>query len=427
MSVKRLAIIVCVVFLVIVALAVCVSARFSLSNITSDPYVFISAFFNQWSLALSAAGTIILAVSVFTFIYENRRGEEREKQQVIHALHNEIHWNLRPIITLRFDISEYSKRVKESDLIPTETEGLYRHIETRVFDNMRSQGQLHLLEEVRMDVVYCYSLIDIYNWDRRFKFEHLKILTELHERLDKTIRELESKFKFLPKYVNYRDPEGINEESKHEPSYPNESNDVVKNDLNNNGELTQFKPLPWGTLFFSFWVTLRVVDSPAPFMEVIAWFFLALSGILLLSVLAQPSFPFLQKLLTRNIPRVSKIINGQNIKNFFIPLVFFTTLIGFPTNIILSWSKLSVTDVSISVVGLVFWMIAYLLVLVGISSRRGRVGQILSGIISAIIVWRALDTFKSNPLAGWILVGIAVISIVIVILRPKSWNLWQMV
>lgn len=212
MNIKRVAFIVGSVFLAIVALAVCVSARFSLSNITSDPYTFISSFFNQWSLALSATGTIILAISVFAFIYENRRREEREEQQVIHALHNEIHWNLRPIITLRYDISEWSKRVKESNLISTETEGLYKRIETRVFDDMRSRGQLHWLEELRMDVVFCYSLIDTYNLDIQFKPEHLELLTKLHERLDKTIRALEAKFKFLPRYVRYEDSESADEQ-----------------------------------------------------------------------------------------------------------------------------------------------------------------------------------------------------------------------
>ena len=135
MNIKRVVIIACSVFLVIVALAVCVSARFSLSNITSDPYAFILNFFDQWSLALSAAGTIILAISVFAFSYENRRREKREKQQVIHALHNEIHWNLRPIITLRFNISAWSKRSSSIfiETIATEPEGLYKPIETSLF------------------------------------------------------------------------------------------------------------------------------------------------------------------------------------------------------------------------------------------------------------------------------------------------------
>lgn len=272
MDIKRVAFIVGGVFLAIVALAVCVSARFSLSNITSDPYTFIASFFNQWSLALSAAGTIILAISVFAFLYENRRREEQEKQQAIHALHDEIHWNLRPIITLRFDISDWQKRVKEPTTVSIAKKVLFQPIQTRVFDDMRSRGQLHWLEELRMDVVFCYGLIDSYNLDRQFKSGHLELLTKLHERLDKTIRALEAKFKFLPRYVRYEDTEGTTVEVTNETSYSSrqgKNNDVRKSNLNNQ-EPISFKPLPWGVLFFSFWASLRTIENPTLMMQGIA-------------------------------------------------------------------------------------------------------------------------------------------------------------
>ena len=38
-------------FFAIVLLAVCISARFSLTNITADPYKFIEGFFDRWSTA----------------------------------------------------------------------------------------------------------------------------------------------------------------------------------------------------------------------------------------------------------------------------------------------------------------------------------------------------------------------------------------
>jgi uncharacterized membrane protein len=66
-----------IVFLFIVFLAAGITAEFELSNITSDVYSYIEKFFDQWSLALSAAGTVILALSVFLSVYENRRYEEK--------------------------------------------------------------------------------------------------------------------------------------------------------------------------------------------------------------------------------------------------------------------------------------------------------------------------------------------------------------
>ena len=429
MNIKRVVIIACSVFLGIVALAVCVSARFSLSNITSDPYAFILNFFDQWSLALSAAGTIILAISVFAFIYENRRREEQEKQRVIHALHNEIHWNLRPIIMLRFDISEWSKRAEESKLLPTQTEGLYRRIETRVFDDMRSRGQLHWLEELRMDVVFCYSLIDDYNLDRYFKPEHLKLLTELRERLDKAIRALEAKFNFLPPYVRYEDAEGTTEKVTNETSClskQDKNNNVPKNNLSYQ-ERISFKPLPWGVLFFGFWTTLRTIDSSALLIKGVDWFVLALSGILLLSVFTRPLYPIFQKILAKHIPRLSRVVTRKNVSWFFVVLVFFTALIGLPANIVMSWSELQGIDFVISLIGLACWLIAYLLVLVSISSRIGKVGQILGGIVSASIIGMGINAFKSSVLVGSVLIVIGAISIIISIKKPKYWDLLEMV
>jgi len=194
------------VFLFIVFLAVGITAEFKLSNITGDVYGYIEKFFSQWSLALGAAGTVILALSVFLFIYENRRREEREKEQAIHALHDEIHWNLTHIIALRFKISEMLKYIDERGTVPPEAP--FELIETRVFDDMRSRGQLNWLEDKRMDVIFCYSLISDYNMDRRFMSYHLELLATLNKRLDKAIRDLEAKFKFLPHYVRERSETG---------------------------------------------------------------------------------------------------------------------------------------------------------------------------------------------------------------------------
>jgi uncharacterized membrane protein len=193
------------VFSVIVALAVGISTRFSLPNITSDAYSFIENFFSRWSPALAAAGTIILALSIFFFIYENRRREEREKKQAIHALHDEIQWNLTNIITLRYQISNWLKRIYELDIAPPAAEAPFELIETRVFDDMRSRGQLHLLEEIRMNIISCYKIIKDYNFDRCYKPHHPDLLTGLHKWLDEGIRDLEARFKFLPRYVKEKD------------------------------------------------------------------------------------------------------------------------------------------------------------------------------------------------------------------------------
>ena len=97
-------------FFIIAALAVSISARFSLSNITANPYQFIDDFLIKWSPALSAVATVIIAILAVSSLYESRRTREREKERAIHALHDEIHSNLSDIILLRFQLSETLKR-----------------------------------------------------------------------------------------------------------------------------------------------------------------------------------------------------------------------------------------------------------------------------------------------------------------------------
>jgi len=201
MGIKKYLLIALGVFLAIVVLAVCISARFNFLSIIDEPYAFVEKFFNQWSLALSAAGTVILALSVFSFVYENRRREEREKQQAIQALHDEIHWNLTRIIKLRFELSERLRHLETYEKVPEVLKAPYELINVRVFEDMRIRGQLHWLEEIRMDVIFCYLLIHDYNRDACFKPYHLELLAELYKRYDTVIRGCEAKFKFLPHYI----------------------------------------------------------------------------------------------------------------------------------------------------------------------------------------------------------------------------------
>lgn len=76
MKIKKYVLIGIGAFSCIVALVIGISARFSLSNITSDPFSFIENFFHQWSPALAAAGTITVAIFAFIAIYESRRSQK---------------------------------------------------------------------------------------------------------------------------------------------------------------------------------------------------------------------------------------------------------------------------------------------------------------------------------------------------------------
>lgn len=200
MNIKKYIFIAIGVFVAIVVLAIGISARFSLSNITADPYAFIENFFSQWSPALAAASTIIVAVMVFWTIYNSRRGQEKEKQRVIHALHDELSSNMSDIIVLRFRISEKFRKIEESHIIDTK-DAPFQPIDTTVFDTMKNAGQLQWLQDRHLHIIFCYKLIKRYNIDGCFRPSHLDLLEQVSERLINLIRDLEANFKFLPQYA----------------------------------------------------------------------------------------------------------------------------------------------------------------------------------------------------------------------------------
>lgn len=231
MNVRRLLWVALGFFLAIVLVAIGISARFTLSNITANPCGFIEDFFSQWSPALAAAGTFILAISIFSFVYENRRREEREQKQAIHSLHDEILWNLNNIIFLRFQISERLKHIREIKVLPSNPMP-FELLETRVFDDLRSRGQLHLLEEIRMEIIPCYKLIRDYNLDKFFKPNHPELLGTLHEWLEKRIKDLEAKFKFLPRYIKVKGEVSEDSDSKSQQNHKESVHNVQEQRMN---------------------------------------------------------------------------------------------------------------------------------------------------------------------------------------------------
>lgn len=204
MNIKKYLCIAVGIFVAIVVLAIGISSRFSLSNITYDPYAFIEGFFAQWSPALSAAGVLIAAGLAFWAIYEGRQSQEREREQAMHALHDEIHSNMDDIIRLHFQVSEKVRKEEESGMINT-ADAPFQVIDTAVFDSMRNTGELRRLEDIRMHIIFCYKLIKMYNQNGAFKPFHLELLANIHGGLAEAIRDLETKFKFLPHYVKNRE------------------------------------------------------------------------------------------------------------------------------------------------------------------------------------------------------------------------------
>jgi len=170
------------------------------------------------------------------------------------------------------------------------------------------------------------------------------------------------------------------------------------------------KPLPWGILFFSFWIALQLAGNLTPLMEGMAWFFLVLSAILLCSIFIIPLNRFLTK------PKVS---------GFFEPIVFFVTLFAFTLTLISSWTNLEGLPHTISVYGGILWVIAYLLVLIAIVVQMRRVGRFMGLAVGLFLIGDGIyQIVSSDVLAGVVLLTLGILSIVIVFTKPQFGQRW---
>jgi hypothetical protein len=203
MNIKRSFYIIIAVLVVLFLLAIALSSEFSLSNITADPYGFITRFMEIWAPAAGAIGTVIVAIVIIFLLSYIRQSQEKDKDQSIYALHDEIDINLSVIKTLRHRIENtlepYSTEFRLG-LSAQDRHLLFENIDTTVFDNMKNAGNLRWLDTARKDVISCYTLIRRYNADQSFQESHPPLLSKILTQLQHTQKRLESTFDFLPAY-----------------------------------------------------------------------------------------------------------------------------------------------------------------------------------------------------------------------------------
>ncbi len=204
MNVKRIFYFIIIALVLLLVLAVALSAEFSLTNITSDPSGFILKFMEIWAPAAGAIGTVIVALVIIFVLNYIRRSQEREKEQSIYALHDEIDINMSIIKPLRHRIENtlepYSTEIRLG-LSEQDRRLLFENIDTTVFDNMKNAGNLRWLDSTRPDIISCYTLIKRYNADQRFQESHPPLLGKLYTQLQQAQRSLEKTFDFLPHYT----------------------------------------------------------------------------------------------------------------------------------------------------------------------------------------------------------------------------------
>jgi hypothetical protein len=201
MSIKKYLYTIAIVLLLVFAFSVLISTKFNISNITADPYGFIDSYLRLWTPALSATGTLFIAVLAIIILYQIRRSQEREKEYAIRALHDEISINLSNIFPLRFRIEHSLEGLSDpvdDNLSMDERHALFERIDSEVFENLKNSGQLHYISDMRMEILSCYKLIREYNRDQYFKLNHPKLLAKIQKQLESALRNLEDNYTYLP-------------------------------------------------------------------------------------------------------------------------------------------------------------------------------------------------------------------------------------
>jgi uncharacterized membrane protein len=204
MNVKRSFYIIIAALAALFLLAIALSAKFSLTSITADPYGFMTKFLEIWAPAAGAIGTIIVAIVIIFLLSYIRQTQEKDREQSIHALHDEIDINLSVIKTLRHRIENtlepYDMEFRLG-LTAQDRHLLFENIDTIVFDNMKNAGNLRWLNTARKDVISCYTLIKHYNSDQSFQESHPQLLSKIITQLQRAQRKIEDTFEFLPVYT----------------------------------------------------------------------------------------------------------------------------------------------------------------------------------------------------------------------------------
>jgi len=200
------------IFVIIVLLAIGITAKFSFQNIKTDPYDFISRFFSQWSPALSAAGTLIAATLAGTSIYwsvmEARHSREKEDKELVRSLWNEVLWNSDEV-ALKIEVLgnlENEATANQKDITNLQRY-LAKPLETRAFESLRNSARLRLLGEAQERTYSLYRLITWYN--RVVILSGYSPMTMLKE-IDECLKELRERLKSEPEYLRHTASTSVN-------------------------------------------------------------------------------------------------------------------------------------------------------------------------------------------------------------------------
>ena len=174
-----------------------------------------------------------------------------------------------------------------------------------------------------------------------------------------------------------------------------------------------FNPFAWGTLFFTFWLTLMAVPDIGTPQKVMAWAFLGLSCFLWLATF---------------IPPLDKPIGAPISQQTILPLVFLASVFTWIMGSITALPQVPKSLQIIVPVGIVLWMVAYMAIFIW-SFRHDRIGTLLGIVTSAFFIVRGVIFLfqAATPIQSWVLIALGVALLIITLLKSKIGRIFPLV
>ena len=166
-----------------------------------------------------------------------------------------------------------------------------------------------------------------------------------------------------------------------------------------------FNPFSWGTLFFTFWLTLITIPEVWSGFRVIAWLFFSFSCVLLLATF---------------IPPFDKYFGAEKTQRIILPWVFLTAFFVWIVSSLTALGKVPESLRIIVPIGMLTWSFAYMTIMLWSfkNKRKGAwTGFCASGLFIAIGIIRFFQAV--HPVVPWTLIVIGAGLCLITIFRSK--------
>lgn len=166
-----------------------------------------------------------------------------------------------------------------------------------------------------------------------------------------------------------------------------------------------FNPFAWGTLFFTFWLTLITIPNIGLRETIIAWVYFGLSCILWLATF---------------VPLLDRPLSTQTARQHIIPWLFLASVSVWVVGCVTALPMISELYQGIVLTGAILWTVAYMCILVW-SYRPAWLGITTGAVMAVFLVVKGILHFPraASQLEAWMLISIGILLFLATMLRSK--------